>query len=107
MLEHKELIDDSIASVVDNILTKEASNNSEQSICLNIHQDLAATVLDRMIAEHARSLKAKKAADERKRKGDLIMQNVKETKKLTSDVMASNGIHSLCDPRFLEAYNEK
>ena len=24
-----------------------------------------------------------------------------------SGVMASNGIHSLCDPRFLQAYNEK
>ena len=49
----------------------------------------------------------KKAADERKRKGDAIMQNLKEAKKLTSGVMASNGIHSLRDPRFLEAYNEK
>ena len=45
--------------------------------------------------------------DERKRKGDLILQNLKEAKKLTSGVMASNGIHSLQDPRFLEAYNEK
>jgi hypothetical protein len=35
------------------------------------------------------------------------MQNVREAKKLTSGVMASNGIHSLRDPRFLEAYNEK
>jgi len=32
---------------------------------------------------------------------------LKEAKKLTSGVMASNSIHSLCDPRFLEAYNEK
>jgi cell division protein FtsX len=37
----------------------------------------------------------------------LILQNLKEAKKLTSGVMASNGIHSLRDPRFLEAYNEK
>ena len=35
------------------------------------------------------------------------MQNLKEAKKLTSGVMTSNGIHSLQDPRFLEAYNEK
>ena len=49
----------------------------------------------------------KKAADERKRKGDTTLQNLKEAKKLTSGVMASNGIHSLRDPRFLEAYNEK
>ena len=37
----------------------------------------------------------------------MILQNLKEAKKLTSGVMASNGIHSLRDPRFLEAYNEK
>jgi hypothetical protein len=60
-----------------------------------------------MIAEHARSSQTKIVADERKRKGDLIMQNLKEEKKLTSGVMASNGIHSLSDPRFLEAHNEK
>ncbi len=60
-----------------------------------------------MIAERARSSQAKKAADERKRKGDVIMQNLKEAKKLTSGVMASNGIHSLRDPTFLHAYNEK
>jgi hypothetical protein len=32
---------------------------------------------------------------------------MKEAKKLTSGVMASIGIHSLHDPRFLEAYDEK
>lgn len=31
-------------------------------------------------------------------KGDLMMQNLKEAKKLTSGVMASNGIHSLSNP---------
>ncbi len=74
---------------------------------MNIHEGMAATVLDRMIAAHARSSQAKTAADERKRKGDTILQNLKEAKRLTSGVMASNGIHSLRDPRFLEAYNEK
>jgi predicted ribosome quality control (RQC) complex YloA/Tae2 family protein len=68
---------------------------------------MAATVLDRTIAEQARLSQAKKAADERKRKGEIILQNLKEAKKLTSGVMASNGIHSLCDPRFLEAYHDK
>ena len=96
MLEHKELIDDSIAPSGQNTVTYATnSNSSERSISLNIHQGLAATVLDRMIAERARSSQAKKAADERKRKGDTILQNLKEAKKLTSGVMASNGIHSL------------
>ena len=78
-----------------------------QSINLKIHDGMAATVLDRMIAARARSSQAKTAADERKRKGDMILQNLKEAKRLTSGVMASNGIHSLCTPRFLEAYHEK
>jgi hypothetical protein len=53
LLEHKKLIDDSISPIVDNTLTEETSNSSERSISVNIHQGLAATVLDRMIAEHA------------------------------------------------------
>ncbi len=48
-----------------------------------------------------------KAADKRKIKGDMIAKNLKEAKKLTSGVMTSNRIHSLCDPRLLEAYHEK
>jgi len=35
------------------------------------------------------------------------LAKLKQAKKLMSGVMASNGIHSLCDPRFLQAYNEK
>jgi hypothetical protein len=41
---------------------------------------LSATVLDRMIAERAWSSQAKKAADEKKRKGDLIIEKFKEDK---------------------------
>ena len=107
LLEHKELIDDSIAPINENTLTDASSSSSPNSPVLNIHQGLAATVLDRMIAERARSSQAKRAADERKRKGDSILQNLKESKKLTSGVMASNGIHSLSDPRFLQAYHDR
>ena len=61
LLEHKELIDDSIEPIVPNTLTNATNNNSsERSISLNIHQGLAATVLDQMIAEQARSSQAKK-----------------------------------------------
>ncbi len=94
LLEHKDLIDDSVAPEKE-ITGATSMNSSAGSTNLNIHQGLAATVLDRMIAERARSSAAKKAADERKRKGDLILQNLKEAKKLTSGVMASNDIHSL------------
>ena len=114
LLEHKELIDDS-APVIQHALTTSThnsdvhstSNSSGQSINLNIHEGMAATVLDRMIAARARTSQSKTAADERKRKGDTILQNLKEAKRLTSGVMASNGIHSLRDPRILEAYHEK
>jgi hypothetical protein len=111
LLEHRELIDDS-SPVITEALTNltadiAAQSTSDRSFNLNIHEGMAATILDRMIAERARSSQAKIAADERKRRGELIIQNLKEAKKLTSGVMASNGIHSLRDPRFLEAYNEK
>ena len=67
LLEHKELIDDS-APVIEHSLTESTpnssaqstSNSSRQSINLNIHEGMAATVLDRMIAEQARSSHAKK-----------------------------------------------
>ena len=55
----------------------------------------------------SQNITGKKGRSETKRKGDTILQNLKEAKKLTAGVMASNGIHSLRDPRFLEAYNEK
>ena len=45
------------------------------------------------------------AADKRKRKGDTAIQNMKEAKKLSSGVIAENGVHSLSNPRFLEAFN--
>ena len=52
LLEPKELNDDSIVPIVQNPLTDVTPNNSSgQSISLNIHQGLAATVLDWMIAE--------------------------------------------------------
>ena len=73
------MINNSIVPIVQNPLTYETPNNSSaESISLNIHQGLAATVLDRMIAERARSLAAKQAADKRKSKGDLIQQDLKE-----------------------------
>ena len=35
------------------------------------------------------------------------MENLKAAKKLSTGVLASNGIHCLNDPRFLDVYNEK
>jgi len=54
-----------------------------------------------------KDIAGKKAAEKRKRKGDLIMQNLKKPKKVASAVMTNNGIHSLHVPRLLQTYNNK
>ena len=64
-------------------------------------------MLDQLIAKREKSTGGKKAADERKRKGDSFTQNLQEAKKLSSGVIVSNGIHSLNDKQFLKAYNQR
>ena len=64
LLEHKELIDDS-SPVITEALTDSTANiaaqsTSNRSFNLNIHEGMAATILDRMIAKQARSSQAKK-----------------------------------------------
>ncbi len=64
LMEHKELIDDSVAPIVDE--TETPSNavttymHAESSITLNIHNKMAGTVLDCIITERARSSQTKK-----------------------------------------------
>ena len=85
--------------------------NSESSgistVTLNIHEGMVGKCLDRMITERARSSGAKRTADKRKRKGETVVANLKETKRLSSGVLVSHGIHSLNDPHFLEVYNNR
>ena len=64
-------------------------------------------MLDCMIAARAREEGAKKAADERKRKGETVLENLKAAKKLSAGVLNSSGVHSLNDKRFLSALNER
>ena len=106
LLEHKDHIVNSRAPKMENSLTMATSNKSAQSITLNIQQRMVVTVLGGMLAEHAGSSHEKQMM-RGKRKGELIMQNLKLTHKLRSGVMASNGILSLHDPRSSQAYNEK
>mmetsp|Transcript_25506 Transcript_25506/g.46119 ORF Transcript_25506/g.46119 Transcript_25506/m.46119 type:complete len:162 (-) Transcript_25506:166-651(-) len=61
---------------------------------------MAGDCLDRMITGMARSSVAKRVANERKRKGGTVVENLKEAKRLPSGVLAKHGIHSLNDPRF-------
>lgn len=125
LIDHPSLVDDTVesptvvagvpdytpppSSVVASVSTQStnAQTTSTSTVTLNINSGMAATVLDRMINERARCAGAKKAADERKAKGDEIVQNLKAAKKFTSGVMAANGVHCLNDPKFLEAYNAR
>ena len=127
LLEHPDLTDDTAKSLTvdaaetaiedasENSTTdstasstpSQQNNSSTSFITLNIHSGLGATMLDRMINDRARNAGAKKAAEERKRRGGTALQNLKEAKKLSTGILASNGVHSLSDPRFLEAYNAK
>ena len=52
-------------------------------------------------------IRRKKAAEERKRKGEDMVKNLQEAKKLLSGILVSNRIDSLNDPRFLKVYKEK
>ena len=64
LLEHKELIDDS-SPVIEEARTDStpdiaAQSTSNRSFNLNIHEGMVATILDRIIAERARSSQGKK-----------------------------------------------
>ena len=110
LLEHPSLLDDSKETTkVSPSPPCEAENkvDSESMVTLNINSGAAGNVLDRIITARARSAGARKAAEERKRKGTLVVENLKAAKKLSTGVLASNGIHCLNDPRFLDVYNEK
>ena len=74
---------------------------------LNTSEGMGATVLNRVICNRARQDGARKAAEERKRKGETVIENLRESKRLSSGVLAANGVYSLNDERFLQAYNEK
>ena len=72
-----------------------------------MHDGVEAVVFDQMITERCRSAAAKNAADGRKHKGQDVITNLREANRLSSGVLASNGIPCLNDPRFLKAYYEK
>ena len=46
-------------------------------------------------------------AEKRKLTSENIVDNIKKAQRLTSDVLASNEVHSLNDPRFLAPYHER
>ena len=107
LLEHTALLDDTIASPDNTTNVTEASNSTASTITLNIEDGKGAMLLDRIIGERVRSAAGKKAADTRKRHGDLISKNLQDAKRLSTGVMAADGIHSLNDPRFLQPLKKR
>ena len=71
LLEHPSLIHDLKGSNL---------SSASSSPVLNVHDGMAAVVLDQMITERARSAAAKNAVNERKRKGQDVITNLRETK---------------------------
>jgi len=74
---------------------------------LNVECGLAATCLDALIRDRARSEGAKKATEKRKLESDSIVENIKKSARLTSGVLTQNGVHSLNDPRFLDPFCQR
>ena len=66
---------------------------------------MAATVLNCVLAERARSDGAKRAHEKRKKEGHDVASNIRDTKRLTTGVLTANGIHSLHDPQFLKSFD--
>ena len=78
-----------------------SNSNTGNTITLNIGKGALAAVLDRLISKRAKYVGGKKAADDRKRKGDSVTHNLRETKKLSAGVIVSNSIHPLNNERFI------
>ena len=116
LLDHPKLVDDSkyvdanthaAESDEGNDVAATSNSNTGNTITLNLGEEASDAVLDRLISKRTKSAGGKKAADERKRKEDLVTQNLREAKKLLYCVIVSNGIHLLNDEQFLEAYNQR
>ena len=113
LLEHPSLDDDVEEAGTTSVAESSGTTDSAESgpaiapVLLNVEAGTSAVVLDRLLNARARTNGAKKAAAERKRKGDSVLKNIKEAKRMTSGVMASNGIFSLDDPNLVEVIREK
>ena len=108
LLDHPSLENDTKTQVQnasnDNIETSEATLTIPALPALNVDDGMGAAMFDRLLDHRARSDGAKKAAKERKRKGENIAQCLKEAKKLSTGVCVKHGIHSLNHPDFLKGY---
>ena len=98
LLEHPSLIADN------NINAPPQSSSLLPFPEINIEAGLARSVLNKIIRERSNSDGAKKAAEKRKLRSDMIADNTLKSQRLTSGVMTKNSIHSLNDQRFLEPF---
>lgn len=114
LLDHPSLSEEGRSTPsADSASANSASANSASTptnssvVQLNLNEGTSASILDTLLDHRMKADGAKKAAEERKRKGEKIADNLRKAKKLSSGVLIPNGIYSLDDERFLEVYNEK
>ena len=113
LLEHPSLDDDVGEVATTSVAESSTTTDSTESgpaiapVLLNVKAGISAVVLDRLLSARARTNGAKKAAEERKRKGDSVLKNMKEAKRMTAGVMASNSVFSLNDPNLVEVIRKK
>ena len=105
LLKHPFLINDSCCesdAAASSANTTSLSTSSDTAVTLNIGavDDMAATVLNNMLTERAKTDGAKKAAEKRKQEGHDAVANIRDAKHLTTGVLTANGIHSLSNPKF-------
>ena len=79
------------------------------TLSLNIFRDngIAATVLDKMLGNQARSIGAKMAHEKRKKECVDAEKNISDAKRLTTGILTANSIHSLGHPDFLGVFHER
>jgi len=63
------------------------------------------SVIGQFIHYRSKSDGAKKVAEKRKLTSENMVDNIKKSQRLTSGILASNGVHSLNDPRFMVLYH--
>ena len=115
LVDHPSLLDD-ISTLPDSspdhpptspTICTSTSSTLSNNITLNLGEGSGAVVMDQLIASRLRMDNFTKARDKRKARRDNIVQNMKDAKSFSSGVMVDNGVHSLDDKRFLEAFNAR
>ena len=95
-------------SISDNCNTDDAYSHQAPFPPLNfeITEENGASVLDRIMREQARNEGAKQVALKQQEEGYSTKQNIKESKKMSSGLLAKNGVFALDNPSFVQGFYE-